>query len=304
MANLGEQLLNALTLAGLLFLVSAGLSLVFGILRVVNFAHGVFYMLGAYLGYTTVMLSGWFWPALLIVPPVVGALGALIESSTLRFIYRRPPIYQLLLTFGLALILEEAVRIVYGPTAKGIDPPASLQGAISLGSLLYPRYRLFVVGLGLAVAVAVWLFLRKTRAGLVIRAVAQNSEMADCLGADVARVRTLVFGAACALAGLGGVAAAPMTTAYLGMGISVIVDAFVVIVIGGIGSIRGAFIASIFAGLIDTMGRAFLPDLLRLFMSTNTASTVGPALSSMLIYLLMALVLVLRPEGLFPPAGR
>ncbi|HWN90407.1 MAG TPA: branched-chain amino acid ABC transporter permease, partial [Verrucomicrobiae bacterium] len=173
MANLGEQLLNALTLAGLLFLVSAGLSLVFGILRVVNFAHGVFYMLGAYLGYTTVMLTGWFWPALVIVPPVVGVLGALLESSTLRFIYRRPPIYQLLLTFGLALILEEALRILYGPTAKGIDPPAYLQGAFALGSLLYPRYRLFVIGLGLVVAVAVWLFLRKTRAGLVIRAVAQ-----------------------------------------------------------------------------------------------------------------------------------
>ncbi|PYN03792.1 MAG: branched-chain amino acid ABC transporter permease [Candidatus Rokuibacteriota bacterium] len=240
MANVLEQLLNALALAGLLFLVSAGLSLVFGILRVVNFAHGVFYMLGAYLGFTTVALSGWFWPALLVVPPVVGAIGALLESSTLRFIYRRPPIYQLLLTFGLALILEESIRVLYGPTAKGVDPPPLLQGAIDLGGVLYPRYRLFLVVLGCTVGVAVWLFLRKTRAGLVIRAVAQNSEMADCLGADVVRVRTLVFGAACALAGLGGVAAAPMTTAYLGMGIGVIVDAFVVVVIGGLGSIGGS----------------------------------------------------------------
>jgi branched-chain amino acid transport system permease protein len=281
-ANLGEQLLNALTLAGLLFLVSAGLSLVFGILRVVNFAHGVFYMLGAYLGYTTVMLSGWFWPALLIVPPVVGALGALIESSTLRFIYRRPPIYQLLLTFGLALILEEAVRILYGPTAKGIDPPASLQGAISLGSLLYPRYRLFVVGLALAVAVAVWLFLRRTRAGLVIRAVAQNSEMADCLGADVARVRTLVFGAACALAGLGGVAAAPMTTAYLGMGISVIVDAFVVVVIGGLGSIGGSIAGSLIVGAAQTWGAFYLPETAMVIM-----------------YAVMGAILIFRPWGLF-----
>jgi branched-chain amino acid transport system permease protein len=281
-ANLGEQLLNALTLAGLLFLVSAGLSLVFGILRVVNFAHGVFYMLGAYLGYTTVMLSGWFWPALLIVPPVVGALGALIESSTLRFIYRRPPIYQLLLTFGLALILEEAVRIVYGPTAKGIDPPASLQGAISLGSLLYPRYRLFVVALSLVVAVAVWLFLRKTRAGLVIRAVAQNSEMADCLGADVARVRTLVFGAACALAGLGGVAAAPMTTAYLGMGISVIVDAFVVVVIGGLGSIGGSIAGSLIVGAAQTWGAFYLPETAMVIM-----------------YAVMGAILIFRPWGLF-----
>ena len=282
MANLGEQLLNALTLAGLLFLVSAGLSLVFGILRVVNFAHGVFYMLGAYLGYTMVMLSGWFWPALLIVPPVVGVLGALIESSTLRFIYRRPPIYQLLLTFGLALILEEALRILYGPTAKGIDPPSYLQGAISLGSLLYPRYRLFVVVLSLVVAVAVWLFLRKTRAGLVIRAVAQNSEMADCLGADVARVRTLVFGAACALAGLGGVAAAPMTTAYLGMGIGVIVDAFVVVVIGGLGSMGGSIAGSLIVGAAQTWGAFYLPETAMVIM-----------------YAVMGAILIFRPWGLF-----
>ena len=282
MANLGEQLLNALTLAGLLFLVSAGLSLVFGILRVVNFAHGVFYMLGAYLGYTTVVLTGWFWPALVIVPPVVGVLGALLESSTLRFIYRRPPIYQLLLTFGLALILEEALRILYGPTAKGIDPPAYLQGAFALGSLLYPRYRLFVIGLGLVVALAVWLFLRTTRAGLVIRAVAQNSEMADCLGADVARVRTLVFGAACALAGLGGVAAAPMTTAYLGMGIGVIVDAFVVVVIGGLGSIGGSIAGSLIVGAAQTWGAFYLPETAMVIM-----------------YAVMGAILIFRPWGLF-----
>src|SRR5688572_31544167 len=141
-------------------------------------------MIGAYLGFTTVALTGWFWPALVVVPPVVGALGAIVESSTVRFIYRRPPIYQLLLTFGIALILEESVRVLYGPTAKGVDPPALLQGAINLGGLLYPSYRMFLVVLSLVVGVAVLLFLRKTRAGLVIRAVAQNSEMADCLGAD------------------------------------------------------------------------------------------------------------------------
>ena len=282
MANLVEQLLNALTLAGLLFLVSAGLSLVFGILRVVNFAHGVFYMLGAYLGFTAVALSGAFWPALVVVPLVVGTLGALLESSTLRFIYRRPPIYQLLLTFGLALILEEGIRIVYGPTAKGIDPPAALEGAIRLGSLQYPRYRLFVVVLGLVVAAAVWLFLRRTRAGLVIRAVAQNSEMADCLGADVARVRTLVFGAACALAGLGGVAAAPMTTAYLGMGIGVIVDAFVVVVIGGLGSIGGSLAGSLIVGAAQTWGAFYLPETAMVIM-----------------YAVMGAILIFRPWGLF-----
>lgn len=281
-ANVVEQLLNALALAGLLFLVSAGLSLVFGILRVVNFAHGVFYMLGAYFGYTVVAVTGWFWPALVIVPPVVGVVGAMLEASTLRFIYRRPPIYQLLLTFGLALILEESVRVVYGPTAMGVDPPALLQGAVALAGTFYPRYRLFLVVLGLAVGAVVWLLLTKTRTGLVIRAVAQNSEMADCLGANVMRVRTLVFGAACALAGLGGVAAAPMTTAYLGMGISVIVDAFVVVVIGGLGSIPGSMAGSLIVGAAQTWGAFYLPETAMVIM-----------------YAVMGAILIFRPWGLF-----
>jgi branched-subunit amino acid ABC-type transport system permease component len=277
-----EQLLNALALAGLLFLVSAGLSLVFGILRVVNFAHGVFYMLGAYLGFTTVALTGWFWPALVIVPPIVGLVGALLEASTLRHIYRRLPIYQLLLTFGLALILEESIRVLYGPTAKGVEPPALLQGSVALGAIVYPRYRLFLVVLGLVVGAAVWLFLKRTRTGLVIRAVAQNSEMADCLGADVARVRTLVFGSACALAGLGGVAAAPMTTAYLGMGIGVIVDAFVVVVIGGLGSIPGSMAGSLIVGAAQTWGAFYLPETAMVIM-----------------YAVMGAILIFRPWGLF-----
>ena len=259
--NLIEQLLNALVLAGLLFLVSAGLSLVFGILRVVNFAHGVFYMLGAYLGYTTVAISGWFWLALLVVPPIVGLVGALLEASTLRFIYRRPPIYQLLLTFGFALILEESVRVLYGNTAKGIEPPQLLQGAVALGSIVYPRYRLFLVVLGLVVGGVVWLLLQKT---------------------DVARVRTLVFGAACALAGLGGVAAAPMTTAYLGMGIGVIVDAFVVVVIGGLGSIGGSMVGSLIVGAAQTWGAFYLPETAMVIM-----------------YAVMGAILVFRPWGLF-----
>jgi len=277
-----EQLLNALALAGLLFLVSAGLSLVFGILRVVNFAHGVFYMLGAYLGFTAVAVTGWFWASLIIVPPIVGLVGALLEASTLRFIYRRLPIYQLLLTFGLALILEESIRVLYGPTAKGVDPPPLLQGAIPIGGLLYPRYRVFLVVLGLVVGAAVWLVLTRTRAGLVVRAVAQNAEMADCLGADVARVRTLVFGGACALAGLGGVAAAPMTTAYLGMGIGVIVDAFVVVVIGGLGSIPGSMAGSLIVGAAQTWGAFYLPETAMVIM-----------------YAVMGLILIFRPWGLF-----
>jgi branched-subunit amino acid ABC-type transport system permease component len=281
-AILVEQLLNALALAGLLFLVSAGLSLVFGILRVVNFAHGVFYMLGAYLGFTAVAVSGWFWLSLVVVPPLVGVVGALLEASTLRFIYRRPPIYQLLLTFGLALILEESVRVLYGPTAKGIDPPPLLQGAVEIAGTFYPRYRLFLVILSVVVALGVWLFLQRTRTGLVIRAVAQNSEMADCLGADVGRVRTLVFGAACALAGLGGVAAGPMTTAYLGMGIGVIVDAFVVVVIGGLGSIGGSMVGSLIVGAAQTWGAFYLPETAMVIM-----------------YAVMGVILIFRPWGLF-----
>jgi branched-chain amino acid transport system permease protein len=276
------QLLDALALAGLLFLVSAGLSLVFGILRVVNFAHGVFYMLGAYFGYTVVAASGQFWLALIVVPPVVGLVGALLEASTLRFIYRRPDSYQLLLTFGLALILEEAIRMLYGPTAKGVEPPGFLQGPIEMLGLLYPSYRLFLIALSGVVALAVWGFLQRTRAGLVIRAVAQNSEMADCLGADVRRVRTLVFGLACALAGLGGVAAAPMTTAYLGMGIGVIVEAFMVVVIGGLGSIVGSVAGSLIVGAAQTWGAFYLPE---------TAMVI--------IYAVMAALLIFRPWGLF-----
>src|SRR5256714_1013095 len=183
---------------------------------------------------------------------------------------------------GLAFILKQADRNPYEQPARGIDPPAYLQGAFALGSLLYPRYRLFVIGLGLVVALSVWLVLRTTRAGLVIRAVAQNSEMADCLGADVARVRTLVFGAACALAGLGGVAAAPMTTAYLGMGIGVIVDAFVVVVIGGLGSIGGSMAGSLILGAPPTRGALYLPETAMVIM-----------------YAVMGAILVFRPWGLF-----
>jgi branched-chain amino acid transport system permease protein len=277
-----EQLLNAVGLAALLFLVSVGLSLVFGILRVVNFAHGIFYMLGAYLCFTTVSLTGSFWLSLLVAPLVVGIFGAMLESSTLRFIYRRPPIYQLLLTFGLALMLEQGVRLAYGPTAKPVDPPLSLQGTVTLAGLPYPRYRLFLVLLGVAVGLALWLFLKRTRAGLVIRAVAQNSEMASCLGADVRRVRTLVFGVACALAGLGGVAAAPMTSAYLGMGISVIVDAFVVVVVGGLGSIGGSMAGSLIVGAAQTWGGFYLPETAMVIM-----------------YAVMGAILIFRPTGLF-----
>jgi branched-chain amino acid transport system permease protein len=276
------QFCDALALSALLFLVSVGLSLVFGILRVVNFAHGIFYMLGAYVGWSAVALTGSFWLALAAAPLVVGVVGALLEASTLRFIYRRPPIYQLLLTFGLALILEESVRVVWGPSAKPVDPPSVLRGSITLLGTIYPRYRLFLIAAGAVVGLALWLFLTRTRAGLVVRAVAQNSEMVGCLGGDVRRVRTGVFGFACALAALGGAVAAPMTTAYLGMGISVIVDAFVVVVIGGLGSIVGSMAGSLIVGAAQTWGNFYL-------------SWAAMAI----MYAVMGVILLVRPWGLF-----
>ncbi len=277
-----EQLLNAVALSALLFLVSVGLSLVFGILRVVNFAHGMFYMLGAYLGFTLAARSGSFWLALVLAPPLVGLLGAALESSTLRFIYARPPIYQVLLTFGLSLMLEECVRIGWGATALSVDAPAWLQGSVALGGTVFPAYRVFLIAVGGLVGAGLWLFLKTTRAGLVIRAVAQNAEMADCLGTDVRRVRTAVFGLACALAGLGGVVAAPMLSAYLGMGISVIVDAFVVVVIGGLGSIGGSMVGSLIVGAAQTWGGFFISEVAMAIM-----------------YAVMAAILVFRPWGLF-----
>ncbi len=277
-----EQILDAGALSALLFLVSVGLSLVFGILGVVNFAHGVFYMLGAYVGFTLAAATGSFWAALVLAPPLVGGLGALLERSTLRFIYRRPPIYQLLLTFGLAMILEEGVRIGWGATAKSVDPPAFLAGSVRILGAVYPRYRLFLIAAGVLVALGLWLFLTRTRAGLVIRAVAQNGDMVGCLGGDVQRVRTLVFGGACALAALGGVIAAPMTTAYLGMGISVIVDAFVVVVIGGLGSIVGSMAGSLIVGAAQTWGAFYISEAAMAIM-----------------YVVMGAIILFRPRGLF-----
>jgi branched-subunit amino acid ABC-type transport system permease component len=249
---------------------------------VVNFAHGMFYMLGAYVGFSIASRSGSFWLALALAPPLVGLIGAAIESTTLRFIYRRPPIYQVLLTFGLSLILEEAVRIVWGATAQAVDPPAWLAGSVTLGATVYPTYRLFLIIVGAVVGGGLWLFLKTTSAGLVIRAVAQNGEMAGCLGTDVRRVRTAVFGLACALAGLGGVVAAPMLTAYLGMGIGVIVEAFVVVVIGGLGSIVGSIVGSLIVGAAQTWGGFFISEAAMAIM-----------------YAVMAAVLIFRPWGLF-----
>ena len=277
-----QQLLNSLTLSAMLFLVAVGLSLVFGVLRIINFAHGVFFMLGAYAGFALVSSLGSFWLACLFAPLIVATIGALLEIATLRPLYRSAPIYQLLVTFGLALILEELIRVNFGSQPQPIEIPKLLAGSVHVLGVVYPFYRLFVIGVAVVVACGLWLFLRLTNAGLVIRAVAQNSEMASCMGADVRKVRTGVFALGCGLAALGGTIAAPMTTAYLGMGIAVVVDAFVVVVIGGMGSFVGTIAGSLIVGFSQSWGELYFSE---------------GAMAS--IYVVMAAVLLLRRQGLF-----
>jgi branched-chain amino acid transport system permease protein len=300
-----EQCLNGVQLGMLLFLLAAGLTLIFGIMDLVNLAHGSFYMLGAYFAATFAALTGSFALAALLALGATLLVGMAVEVIAMRRLYGRDHLDHVLGTFGLILFFNELVRLVWGPEGMSLPLPNALNTAVEiLPGVYYPVYRLVIIVATLAVAFSLYLVVMRTRVGMLIRAGASNREMVGALGINIKLLYTFVFGLGAALAGFAGLMQAPILTVQIGMGENILILAFVVIIIGGIGSIRGAFIASIFVGLVDTIGRAFLPDLLRLFMSTNTASTVGPALSSMLIYLLMALVLVLRPEGLFPPASR
>ena len=295
-----EQLLNGLQLGVLLFLLASGLTLVFGIMDLMNLAHGSFYMVGAFLTATVALATGSF--ALGVLAAVAGtfALGVLVEVSVLRFLYPRGHLDQLLATFGLLLVLNELTRIVWGPAGLEVPLPAALGEHITLFGLRYPVYRCLVIGAGLAVAAGLYLLIARTRLGMLIRAGASNRAMIDALGVNIRRLYTVVFGIGAALAGLAGALAGPITSVNVGMGEDVLILTFVVIVIGGIGSIRGAFVAALLVGVIDTMGRAFLDTLLVLVMSVELAETAAPAIASMLIYLLMAVVLFLRPQGLFP----
>jgi branched-chain amino acid transport system permease protein len=300
-----EQCLNGVQLGMLLFLLAAGLTLIFGIMDLVNLAHGSFYMLGAYFAATFAALTGSFVLAALLALGATLLVGMVVEVIAMRRLYGRDHLDHVLGTFGLILFFNELVRLVWGPEGMSLPLPNALNTAVQiLPGVYYPVYRLVIIAATLAVAFSLYLVVMRTRVGMLIRAGASNREMVGALGINIKLLYTFVFGLGAALAGFAGLMQAPILTVQIGMGENILILAFVVIIIGGIGSIRGAFIASVFVGLVDTIGRAFLPDLLRLFMSTNTASTVGPALSSMLIYLLMALVLVLRPEGLFPPASR
>jgi branched-chain amino acid transport system permease protein len=300
-----EQCLNGLQFGLLLFLLAAGLTLVFGIMDLVNLAHGSLYMVGAYFAATFTAWTGSFIAGALLALGATLIVGMAVEVIAMRRLYGRDHLDHVLGTFGLILFFNELVRIIWGPAGLSLQLPAWLNTWIYiLPDLDYPTYRIAVIVTALVVALFLYLLVMRTRLGMLIRAGASNREMIGALGINISLLYTIVFGLGAALAALAGLMQAPIQTVQIGMGENILILAFVVIIIGGIGSIRGAFIAAIMVGLIDTLGRAFLPDLMRLFMSSRGASQVAPALSSMLIYLLMAIVLVVRPAGLFPVSNK
>jgi len=300
-----EQCLNGLQFGLLLFLLAAGLTLVFGIMDMVNLAHGSLYMVGAYFAATFVAWTDSFVLGALLALGASILVGMAVEVVAIRRLYGRDHLDHVLGTFGLILFFNEAVRIVWGPAGLTLRLPDWLSTSVRvLPGLDYPTYRIAIIVTALAVALFLYVLVMRTRIGMLIRAGASNREMTGALGVNINLLYTLVFGLGAALAALAGLMQAPIQTVQIGMGENILILAFVVIIIGGIGSIRGAFVAAIMVGLIDTIGRAFLPDLLRLAMSSRGASTVAPALSSMMIYLLMAIVLVVRPAGLFPVASK
>ncbi|MET0539096.1 MAG: branched-chain amino acid ABC transporter permease [Xanthobacteraceae bacterium] len=300
-----EQCLNGLQFGLLLFLLAAGLTLVFGIMDLVNLAHGSLYMLGAYFAATFVGLTDNFLLGALLALLATLLVGMLMEVVALRRLYGRDHLDHVLGTFGLILFFNELVRMVWGPAGLSLSLPMWLIYPVEIvPGLFYPTYRIAIIVTALLVALFLYWLVMRTRLGMLIRAGASNREMTGALGVNINLLYTLVFGLGATLAGLAGLMQAPILTVQIGMGENILILAFVVIIIGGIGSIRGAFIAAVMVGLIDTIGRAFLPDLLRVFFSSRAASTVAPAMSSMLIYLLMAAVLVLRPAGLFPVSGK
>jgi branched-chain amino acid transport system permease protein len=296
-----EQILNGLQFGVMLFLLAAGLTLVFGIMNLVNLAHGSLYMVGAYLATAAYGWTGSFLLAAVFALAATLAVGMVVEVLTLRTLYERDHLDQVLATFGLILFFNEAVAIVWGRAALFTTVPRALSGQITLlPGLRYPAYRAVIILVGLAVALLLYLVVNRTRLGMLIRAGASNRTMVAALGVNVRVLYTVVFGFGAALAALGGLMAGPIYTVLPGMGEEILIQVFVVIVIGGIGSIRGALVGAIVVGMVDTLGRAFLKPTLSTVIGPSAANDAGPALASMLIYLLMAAVLYFRPQGLFP----
>ena len=299
-----EQTLNGFQFGILLFLLAAGLTLIFGIMDLINLAHGSLYMMGAYFAATFTQWTDSFLLGAMLALLASMLFGVILEVIALRTLYTRSHLDQVLATFGLILFLNEFVRLIWGPIGLDIPLPDVLNGSLELFfGIRYPVFRLAIIAVGIAVAFLLYLLVSHTKIGMLIRAGASNRQMVSALGVNINLLYTIVFGLGAALAGLAGLMAAPIMTVEIGMGEGILIITFVVIVIGGVGSIRGAFVAALLVGFIDTVGRSFLPDILGLFVSNDVADTAAPAISSMLIYVLMAIILAIRPQGLFPPKG-
>ena len=294
------QLLNGLQVGVLLFLLAAGLTLVFGIMNFVNLAHGSLYMVGAYLAAAATNASGSF--LLGALAAIVGTMlvGLVVDRVVLSGLYRREHLDQVLATFGLVLFFNEAVRMVWGPSPLYSQTPAWLDGTVQLLGFGYATYRLAIIGVGLGVAGFLYWLINRTRVGMLIRAGATHPEMVSALGVNIRQLNMAIFALGAGLAGLAGLMAGPIFSVQSGMGETVLIQTLVVIIVGGIGSVRGAFLGALIVGVVDTMGRIFLPIWMMHVMSPSIASAAGPALASMLIYLLMAAVLAFKPDGLFP----
>jgi len=298
-----EQALNGLQFGLMLFLLAAGLTLVFGIMDMINLAHGSLYMVGAFLAAWFAQLSGSFVAGVLLAIPATAVLGMLLESTLLRTLYARDHLSQVLATFALILIINESVRMIWG-TDMALAAPAALAGPVEIvPGLLYPSYRLVIILVGAALALLLYLLVAHTKLGALVRAGASNREMAMAMGVNIRRLFTIVFGIGAALCAVAGALLGPLFAVQVGMGESILILAFVVIVIGGIGSIRGALFGSLLVGMVDTFGRTLLPGLFGLFLPPQWASATGPAISSVIVYLLMAGVLFIKPQGLFPARG-
>lgn len=295
-----EQVLNGLQFGVMLFLMAAGLTLIFGVMGLINLAHGSLYMIGAFAAAWIAGATGSFALALVAALTAAAVVGALVEILVIRRLYTTDHLDQVLATFALILIFSEGTRWVFGSFPLYLDIPDILSGPVMLpGGIAYPLYRLTLIGAGLAVALGLWLLIERTRIGIQIRAGENDREMIAALGVDISKLYTLVFALGAALAGLAGALVGAIQSVQVGMGEPVLILAFVVIVIGGIGSIRGAFVGAILVGLTDTLGGIFLPEVFKLFMDPAAATSVGSSLASMAIYILMSAVLVWRPTGLF-----
>jgi len=299
------QLLNGLQLGVLLFLLASGLTLTFGIMDFVNLAHGSLYMLGAFFCASLTLLTGSFILGVLLALPIVALVGFLVESTVIRHLYPRDHLDHVLATFGLILCADTLVQILWGPAGMAVALPAWLNGQIMLSdNMTFPIFRLLIIAVGLLVALGLYVLVSHTRLGMLIRAGASNRSMVSALGIDITTLFAFVFALGATLAGLAGMLIAPITEASVGMGNDIIITALVVVIVGGTGSVKGAFIAALLIGMIDTLGRSYLDVFFKFAMPEEFAETAAPAVSAMAIYVLMAAVLALRPQGLFPPQTR